>query len=200
MSDKNLFETLKEMIDGGTVPNDRADEIWRRYGQQVAVLILDSSGFSRVSQQLGIIHFLERLVIMRDIVAPVFAAHDYLEYHFEADNVYAAFNSADTAVKVADASQHAINNSNLMLTEEEPFRICIGIGYGRMLYSETLEGYFGEEMNLASKLGEDTADPGEILITSSTYEHANEELQAGFEARTLDIPGLTGQYYAKSTL
>ena len=68
MSDKNLFETLKEMIDRGTVPNDRADEIWRRYGQQVAVLILDSSGFSRVSQQLGIIHFLERLVIMRDIV------------------------------------------------------------------------------------------------------------------------------------
>lgn len=200
MSDKNLFEALKEMIDQGTVPNDMADEIWQRYGQQVAVLVLDCSGFSRVSHQLGIIHFLERLVIMREIVAPVFAAHDHLEYRFEADNVYAAFDSADTAIKVADASQHAINSSNLMLTEAEPFRICIGIGYGRMLYSETLEGYFGEEMNLASKLGEDTADAGEILITSSTYERASEELLAGFEPRTLNISGLTGQYYAKSTL
>ena len=200
MSDKNLFQTLREMIAQGRVPNDCADEIWQRYGRQVAVLILDSSGFSRVSEQKGIIHFLERLVVMRDLVGPVFAAHDYLEYHFEADNIFGAFESPDVALRVALESQNVINNSDLMLIAEEPFRICIGIGYGRMLYSETLEGYFGEEMNLASKLGEDTAEAGEILITRNAHEHADKTLLEGFEPRVLNVSGLSNRYFARSTL
>ena len=44
-----------------------------------------------------------------------------------------------------------------MLSDSERMRVSIGIGYGDLLYSETLEGYFGEEMNYASKLGEDLA-------------------------------------------
>jgi|TARA_B100001971_G_scaffold167569_1_gene158769 hypothetical protein len=65
MKDKNLFETLGELLDQNIDPNARSDEIWKRYGQHRAVMMLDSSGFSRVSEQLGIIHFLTRLVLMR---------------------------------------------------------------------------------------------------------------------------------------
>ena len=48
MKDKNLFETLGELLDQNIDPNARSDEIWKRYGQHRAVMMLDSSGFSRV--------------------------------------------------------------------------------------------------------------------------------------------------------
>ena len=33
MKDKNLFETLGELLDQNIDPNARSDEIWKRYGQ-----------------------------------------------------------------------------------------------------------------------------------------------------------------------
>ncbi len=66
-----------------------------------------------------------------------------------------------------------------MLTEEEPFTVCIGIGHGRKLYSETLEGYFSEEMNFASKLEEDTVDGRETLITRNVYAALSDDLSGG---------------------
>ncbi len=37
------------------------------------------------------------------------------------------------------------------------------------------EGVFGNEMNLASKLGEDLAGNGEILLTESAYQEISDE-------------------------
>jgi len=66
---------------------------------------------------------------------------------------------------------------------------------GKMLYSETLEGYFGEEMNLASKLGEDIAEGGETLLTVAAYENADRELVKSFEKLSLSISGIVATYY-----
>ncbi len=82
-----------------------------------------------------------------------------------------------------------------MLTEEEPFTVCIGIGYGRKLYSETLEGYFSEEMNFASKLGEDTVDGRETLITRNVYAALSDDLSGGVECATISVGGMDLAYY-----
>ena len=92
-----------------------------------------------------------------------------------------------------------------MLTGSEPFRVCVGIGYGRMLYSETLEGYFGGEMNLACKLGgemnlacklgEDVALGGETLITTAAYENADPALVKSFTQKSLRIAGIDATYF-----
>ena len=67
----NLFEHLGELIAAGVDPVERKAEIFERYGQTVAVMILDSTGFTRISEDLGILHFLTRLVMMRQIVGPI---------------------------------------------------------------------------------------------------------------------------------
>ncbi len=50
-------------------------------------------------------------------------------------------------------------------------------------------------MTLASKLGEDTADGGETLLTTSAYESADRELVKSFTQASLSISGIEVTYY-----
>ena len=191
----NLFDYLRKLLYRNVHPLERQDEIWQRFGRTVAVMMLDSSGFSRTTEKHGIVHFLTQLMQMREIIGGVCNERDCHALRFEADNVYAAFDHPDEAIKTAFNIHQAIEDEQLMLDHREPFRVCIGIGYGRLLWSETLEGYFGEEINLASKLGEDTAAGGETLISENAYRHADRNLVAGFSKSNLSIAGIDATYY-----
>ena len=126
---------------------------------------------------------------------PILETYSHRDFKFEADNVYAVFDHPDDAVRAALEAHEAVHEAKLMLTENEPFRVCVGICYGKMLYSETLKGYFGEEMNLASKLGEDTAEGGETLLTCAAYENVDPELVKSFEKLSLSVAGIEATYY-----
>lgn len=191
----NLFNYLRELVDRNVHPLERQDEIWQRFGRTVAVMILDSCGFSRTTEQHGIVHFLTLLMQMREIIGGVCSEQGCHALRFEADNVYAAFDHPDEAIKTALNIHQSIEQQRLMLDHQEPFRVCIGIGYGELLWSETLEGYFGEEINLASKLGEDTAAGGETLISENAYRHANPNLVADFSQSHLSIAGIEATFY-----
>lgn len=193
---QTLFALIHRLLDDGVDPIEQEADIWAQYGETVAVMVLDSTGFSRVSESHGILHFLSRLVMIRNIVEPIVRRHPHQSLKFEADNVFGAFDTPDDAIRAALAIHDAVSREQVMLTEEEPFKVCIGIGYGRMLHSRSMEGYFGEEMNLASKLGEDTADGGETLVTQSAYQSAAPELVAGFERRQVRVSGVDLTYYA----
>lgn len=194
-SNDNLFQCMSRMIAEDVDPVSQNDRLWERYGETVAVLVLDSSGFSRTSQSHGIIHFLSRLVVLRDICEQELHRHGSKRFHFEADNTFAAFASAAEAITAALALQRAVHRSGLMLTDSERFRVSMGIGYGRLLYSETLEGYFGDEMNAASRLGEDIARGDEVLITRAARDAATPALLEGFEPRSVEAAGVTIPFY-----
>jgi len=51
---------------------------------------------------------------------------------------------------------------------EDPAECCIGIGFGP-IYAIGPNHAMGDEMNRASKLGEDTARGGETLVTEDAY-------------------------------
>jgi len=191
----NLFDHLQDLIARDIHPTEQEDEIWERYGRKVAAMVIDSSGFSRATEQHGIVHFLSKLMIMRTIIQQVCQNHGSHAFRFEADNVYAIFDHPDAAISAALQVHEGIVEEKLMLTPTEPFHVCIGIGFGDMLYSETLEGYFGEEMNLASKLGEDTAKGGETLISASAFLHADRQLVESFTPHDLDIAGIAAPYH-----
>ena len=191
----SLFDYLRELLSRNIHPLERQDDIWQRFGRTVSVMMLDCSGFSRTTQQHGIVHFLTQLMQMREIIGGVCNKSDCHALRFEADNVYAAFDHPDEAIKTAFNIHEAIKYEQLMLDHWEPFRVCIGIGYGELLWSETLEGYFGEEINLASKLGEDMAAGGETLISENAYRHASPRLVAGFLKSNLSISGIEATYY-----
>ena len=191
----NLFQNLSSLIQAGIDPVTREKEIWDSYGQTVATLVLDSSGFSRVSESHGIVHFLSRLMLMREVSKPIIESHNHKLLHFEADNVFAVFDDVNDAVRCALEIHGAIHKADLMLTDEERFKVCIGVGYGRMLYSETLEGYFAEEMNFASKLGEDTANGGETLLTENAFKNADKDVTRNFDAADISVSGVNLNYY-----
>ncbi|MFT4719197.1 MAG: adenylate cyclase [Candidatus Azotimanducaceae bacterium] len=195
----NLFAYLEYLIDNEIDPLDREEEIWARYGRTVTVLVLDSSGFSRVSEIHGVLHFLSRLVLMRRVVERVMSDNKAAEIHFEADNVIAVFAHPDDAIQAALVCHQLIAREGIMLTADEPFQVCIGIGHGAMLHSETLEGYFAKEMNFASKLGEDTANGGETLITQSAYARASVKHQDKFTIDCTQVSGLDLTYYRYSS-
>lgn len=65
-------------------------------------------------------------------------------------------------------------------SDEEKVLLCVGLGYGKVLRIGDLDVY-GNEVNSASKLGEDTADAYEVLVTAAVKEAAASEKEFSFE-------------------
>ena len=164
------FEALLRRRGFGAVPDVHAErEIFERYQDDCAVLVLDCSGFTRITQSKGIIHFLSLVVAMRDVIKPLFPANDAIAWWHEADNLFAIFPTSWQALRSALAAQKAMDEANAI---REPFNrldVCIGLDSGKLLRIGT-EDIYGDQMNLACKLGEDIARGREILSTDAFYE------------------------------
>ena len=139
-------------------------------------------------------YFLELIVQMRSLLTQTFEASNCLRFRFEADNSYAEFNTVDEAFTAVTKANRALHDARLMLIGDEPFTICTGIGFGHCLDAGH-EGLYGDQMNLASKLGEDTADGREILITEEAYANLSEDLRATFTKKEAHVSGLDFNYY-----
>ncbi|NEQ95135.1 MAG: adenylate/guanylate cyclase domain-containing protein [Cyanothece sp. SIO2G6] len=147
------------------------------FTQRYAVLVLDMSGFSRLTIEHGIVHFLAMIQRLVDIVAPIIVARHGTLFKQEADNVFAVFPTVDLAVTAAFKMLNALTIANQTLPEHQSLYASVGIGYGDVIALTEPSGQpqlfdvFGSEMNLASKLGEDLAEPGEVLLTEAAHAH-----------------------------
>ena len=157
-------------------------EIWRRFGRTRAVLVLDMCGFSRLTMRYGITHFLAMIRRLQTIVRPVIAQGGGHVVKTEADNVFATFDDVPEALATARAIQRSLDTANAFLPEDWDLHAAIGIGYGPLLVVGG-DDLFGSEMNIASKLGEDVAARGEILLSSG----ARERIAAEFEATEIPV-------------
>ena len=152
-------------------------EIWQRFGRTRAVLVLDMCGFSRLTMRYGITHFLAMIRRLQTIVRPVIAAGGGHVVKTEADNVFATFDDVPQALATARAIQRSLDAANTFLPEDWDLHAAIGIGYGPLILVGD-DDLFGSEMNIASKLGEDVAGRGEILLSSAARERAVAESDA----------------------
>lgn len=170
--------------------------IRQRYTDRCAVLILDASGFTRLTQDYGIIHFLSLVVAMRDLAYPCIDAQTPLATWAEADNLYAVFKAPEQGVIAALDVQEAVMAANAARPEPEQLPVCIGVGFGTVLRIGQ-EDVFGDQMNLASKLGEDIAAPDEVLVTEATWKAINGNIPGIVgEARSQRVGGLEIPYRA----
>ncbi|MEW5725514.1 MAG: adenylate/guanylate cyclase domain-containing protein [Thermodesulfobacteriota bacterium] len=197
IQDDQLFTAMAKGLDEGRGLDELEGEIWERFGQTCAVLVLDSPGFSRTTQKRGALYYLTVIVRLRRICAAVFEEQGALRWRAEADNVYAEFPTPDAAVAAALAIHDRLRKQGTMLEETVPFKVCLGIGYGRMLRSDR-EGVFGDEMNLASKLGEDTAQGGETLLTEQAFLHLSTRQGLLAQRRFIRVSGVELPYFAVS--
>ena len=167
-------------------------EIWRRFGRTRAVLVLDMCGFSRLTMRYGITHFLAMIRRLQTLVRPVIAEGGGRLVKTEADNVFATFDDVPPALATARAIQRSLDAANTYLPEDWDLHAGIGIGYGPILLIGD-QDLFGSEMNVASKLGEDVAARGEILLSSAARERVASEFDATEIA--VELSGLTLRAY-----
>ena len=158
--------------------------LWNEFGAEVAVFVLDMSGFSLLTRKYGIVHYLSMVRRMQLTTEPIVRSFGGSMIKYEADNCFAVFPDPLSAVHAAFAMQHAFHAANLLTSDELDIHISCGIDYGKILVVGHKD-CFGDPVNRASKIGEDVANPGEILITGEAMQLIPPE--AGIKARQLSV-------------
>ncbi|MCC6175856.1 MAG: adenylate/guanylate cyclase domain-containing protein [Chloroflexi bacterium] len=184
-----LARLLKEYNEYPERQDEVKAEIYRQFTRKVALMNIDSCGFSRGVQQHGIVHSLALLERLGRVVVPLFEAHGGRLLRTDADNFFAVFPDTASAVRCAAEIQHNVRVANDPLPAAQELYVAIGIGYGdALLVGE--DDVYGDEMNLACKLGEDLADRGEVLLTAAARQSLGDTQEWQFEDYPLRLSGL----------
>lgn len=172
MAPSNTKAELDRLLQTRNEHPEKAAEIdatiHKVFSQTHAILVLDMSGFSRMTVRYGIIHFLAMMHRLHVIALPLVNQHQGRLIKQEADNLFAVFPTVALAVEAAVDLLKTLAAVNTGLPDLLDLFASIGIGYGEVLMIEDSDMY-GSEMNLASKLGEDLARSGEILLTEAAF-------------------------------
>ncbi|MBI5954228.1 MAG: adenylate/guanylate cyclase domain-containing protein [Chloroflexi bacterium] len=170
-------------------------ELWREYGTERVVFVLDMSGFSLLTRKYGIIHYLSMVRRMQLTAEPIIKTYGGSMLKFEADNCFAVFPDTLSAVHAAIALQLAFDASNLLTSDDFDVHIACGIDQGKILIVGD-EDCFGDAVNRACKLGEDVATAGEILVTQDAIKSITSELDFELREVMVSVSGLTIPSYA----
>ena len=170
------------------------DTLWKEYGSEQAVSVLDMSGFSLLTQEYGIVHYLSMIRRMQLTTLPIVESHNGRVVKFEADNCFGVFPDSLSAVRAGIAMNLAFEAANILTPDNLDIRICCGIDFGRILMVGD-DDFFGNAVNRASKLGEDVAGPGEVLVAKEAMDRIPKE--AGIRGReiNLSVSGIELQAY-----
>jgi adenylate cyclase len=185
-----LQELLKEYNEYPERQQEIDAQIHDEYCKEVAIVVIDSCGFSRTVREHGIVNFLARLERLGRMISPMIDAHGGRVLRVEADNIFALFPDPDTAVRFSAEVQRSMEIANEPLPVANEIYVAIGVGYGRMLLIDDVDA-FGDEMNVACKLGEDIAEQGEVLLSAAAFEALREGGSWTFESASIKVSGLT---------
>lgn len=190
----NLMKLLDEL---GEHP-ERIEELTKRikdiFEQERTILILDMTGFTRATQEGNMISFLLSINQMQRLAVPVVEAHGGILVKAEHDNLTCLFDRVEDAIAASRDITSRLGSANVILPSDKELYASIGIGHGLILNVEN-HSIYGNEVNLASKLGEDVGELGDVLLTPGAYGELSED-EVKCEERSLSISGLQLTYYA----
>jgi len=187
-SSARLWKLIEERMVVGAKVEEIDQRIWDLFGEEWAVVFTDLAGFSRQVAKFGIIHFLQIIREQQRLLLPVVEAHDGILIKIEADSFLILFKKPLQALRCAIAMQHKCQQVNARRAAEEQVILCCGVGFGRILKIGD-EDVFGHEVNLASKLGEDTAKGNEILVTPAVRQAIGDTPIATWEEMQVEFAG-----------
>lgn len=190
-----LEKLIIERLQAGADKADVDARIWELFGEEWAILFTDLAGFSRHVAEFGIIHFLQTIYESERLFVPVIEQHGGILLKVEGDSMMVIFRSAERALQCAIAMQQATAGYNLRREESEQVLLCAGLGYGRVLRIGDSD-VFGAQVNAASKLGEDFAEAGEVLVTGAVRQEIIKTASAerSFEPLKAVPPGAEEAY------
>jgi len=194
----NSRETLGHLLDDLMQHPERRAEITAAieqvFGQERAVLTLDMAGFSATTIRHGIVEFLLMIHKMQVVARPCVEEHGGVVVKAYADNLLCMFDTVEAAVAAARDIVRRLNTVNIILPDARRLFASMGIGYGNVLNIDN-QDLFGGEVNLASKLGEDLAEMGEILLTAAAVNQLPGG-EAGCSKHEVSVSGITLTYYS----
>jgi len=165
-SEARLWNLIEERSRPGADVAAIDRRIWDLFGEEWSIMFTDLSGFSRRVNEFGILHFLQVIHEHHKLLLPIVDDFDGLLIKSEGDSFLLLFRRPERALACALEMQAACKRYNVDRKPEEQILLCIGLGYGRVLRIGDSD-VWGREVNLASKLGEDTARANEILVTQA---------------------------------
>ncbi|MFO0564769.1 MAG: adenylate/guanylate cyclase domain-containing protein [Polyangiaceae bacterium] len=179
-SSTRLWKLIEARAKTGADIDQIDQRIWDLFGEDWTVMFTDLAGFSRNVAEFGIIHFLQVIWEHQVLLRPIVFEHDGLLLKTEGDSLMLLFRRPRRAVECALAMQRACAHVNQRRRPEDQILLCVGIGTGRVLRIGD-DDVWGREVNAASKLGEDTAKAGEILLTRALREALGDDPGYAFE-------------------
>ena len=164
----------------GTMTEEAFSE---KYLHTTAILILDMTGFTETTMRAGALAGFLRILDAQRVCAPVLRAHGPDHMRAFADDMYANFSdpgrTLDAALEI-HCRVRLFNQSGHGTAS--PAECCIGLGYGPV-FRIGPDFAMGDEMNRASKLGEDTANGHETLVTEQFFQQVRRREDCIFEPR-----------------
>lgn len=161
---RRLVSFLKRRSRGA--PHRRPDMDCRSFPmlfRKRAVVFTDTADFTARTLRDGILHFLMLFNRLVDRAEAVIERTGGEIVKVEGDSLLLRYPDVTSACRGVLAVDDLLRRMDRGLPENERMRFSYGIGYGDIL---DIEGdLFGLEVNIASKLGEDLAKPGEALLT-----------------------------------
>ena len=130
-----------------------------------AIVFTDTADFTLRTARDGILHFLMVFDTVSSAARKVVRSTGGELVKVEGDSFLIRYDHVDDAARGVLALDDAIQAYNRRRPENEQVHFSYGIGYGDVLDID--DDMFGLEVNLASKIGEDLAEPGEALLTPS---------------------------------
>jgi len=156
-----------------------------RYLYRRAILVLDLTGFT-IHCMDGQIASLLRIFDAQKVCLPALQEYKACMIRTFADNIVALFEDPIPALDSALEIHRRVNAfAESGLGGSEPAECCIGIGYGEA-FAIGVNLAMGDEMNRASKLGEDFARGRETLITEQMHAAVRHREDLHFEEQQVD--------------
>lgn len=128
-----------------------------------AIVFTDTDDFTRLVARHGILHFLMLFDRAVAAAAPIVRRHGGDIVKVEGDSLLLRFPDVPAACRAVDGIETALAGLRRGKGAGQFLAFSYGIGFGDVLDLE--HDVFGIEVNLASKLGEDMAERGEVLLT-----------------------------------
>ena len=194
----DLLSPLWEKLDNwDKYPTQREkieEEIWNKWGEYKAIMFTDLSGFSRLTRKYGIIYYLSLIRTSHRLYLPIIKKYKGKVINIIGDDLVVHFPKAENAIDAAIEMQKETYTYNCKkISEDEKLKLAIGIEYGKILLIEDIE-FFGDPVNIASKLGEDIAESGDILIGEGAFNSLSEH-NYKLEKEERKISGIELIYY-----
>ena len=185
MSSREFFSLLEKRrpVDGAVL--DRL--IDRRCGEELTVLVSDSSGFTRRTHEQGILPALAAVRRLYAFCGPVIERRGGTVLSQRADNLLCVFPEPVAAVKAAVDIQRGMRKR-----KADGLGLCLGVDVGRVI--RLAEDVYGPAVNVASKLGEDLADRDEILVTAEVARRVRGQVKVVY-GRSTEVGGKLVELY-----